>query len=428
MNRLIEWKESSARKPLIIKGARQTGKTWLMKEFGKRFYKNTAYVNLESSKRLSVLFSQGIDIPRIIIALQLESGIEINAEDTLIILDEIQSAPYAMNSLKYFCEDYPSYHIIAAGSLLGIAHHSGISFPVGKVNFLELHPMNFIEFLMATGKNKLVKALDTDDTDIITTFKVDFIEQLRRYYFVGGMPEAVLNFSMFNDYAKVRKIQHDILNAYEMDFSKHAPTGIVPRIRMVWNSIPAQLAKENRKFVYGLIKEGSRAKEFELAISWLVDCGQARKIFRVSKPGVPLKAYEDSASFKLFMVDIGLLAAMAEIDQDTLLNGNSVFTEFKGALTEQFVFQQLYYSENPVYYWSAERSEAEVDFLIQIKNTVIPLEVKAEENLRSKSLKVYHEKFSPPVSLRTSMSDYRNQDWMINIPLFAINKLEFFVA
>lgn len=428
MNALVKWKDSSSRKPLIIRGARQTGKTWLMKEFGKRFYKRTAYINLENSIRLTPLFENGFDIPKIVIALQLESGVEINAVDTLIILDEIQSVPLALSSLKYFCENYPQYHIVAAGSLLGIAHHSGVSFPVGKVEFIDMFPMSFIEFLTANGKENLVSVIEKGDTELLTVFKVDFIEQLRRYYFVGGMPEAVLSFSKFADYHKVRTIQKSILNAYEMDFSKHAPVSIIPRIRMVWNSIPSQLSKENRKFIFGLLKEGSRARDYELAISWLVDCGQAYKIYNVRKPGMPLKAYEDLSSFKLYLVDVGLLTAMGDIDKETLLNGNSIFTEFKGALTEQFVLQQLMNTGNPVFYWSADKSSAEVDFILQFKNSVFPLEVKAEENLRSKSLKVYYEKYSPSVSLRTSMSDYRRQDWITNIPLYAINNIHGFLS
>lgn len=420
---LVVWKNGHSRKPLIIRGARQTGKTWLMKEFGKSYYKKTAYLNLEYSKHLAALFEDGFNLERILTAIQIETAISINPEDTLIILDEIQSVPLALNSLKYFCEEFPQYHIIAAGSLLGIALHSDISFPVGKVDFIDLYPMSFIEFLYANKRENLVKVIEAGDPVLLTTFRTALTEQLRLYYFVGGMPEAVQSFSLNADFKKVRTIHRNILDAYEMDFSKHAPANIVPRIRMVWNSIPSQLSKENRKFIYGLIKEGSRAKDYELAIAWLVDCGQAYKVFRASKPGIPLKAYEDFNSFKLYHVDIGLLAAMGEVDADTLLSGNSIFTEFKGALTEQFVHQQLVTLGYPVYYWSGDKSKAEVDFIIQLKNIIFPLEVKAEENLHSKSLAVYHKKFSPVFSLRTSMSDYRKQDWLINIPLYVINRL-----
>jgi hypothetical protein len=342
----------------------------------------------------------------------------------LLIFDEIQSVPEAITALKYFCEDAPQYHIIAAGSLLGVSLHSGISFPVGKVEFMDLHPLNFPEFLDATGETSLVQLLNAKDWKLISTFKSKYIQRLRQYYYVGGMPEAVSKFIESENYQDVRDIHKQILNAYELDFSKHAPTAIVPRIRMVWNSIPAQLAKENRKFIYGLIKEGSRAKEYELAVSWLIDCGQIHKVCRVSKPGIPLKAYEDTSAFKLFIVDVGLLASMGDMDVKTLLDGNAVFSEFKGSLTEQYVMQQLKsVNENVVYYWSAEHSSAEVDFVIQYKGQVIPVEVKAEENLHAKSLKVYHEKYMPVHTMRTSMSDFREQDWLTNLPLYALSQL-----
>lgn len=425
LNKLVAWKNSPSRKPLIIRGARQVGKTWLMKEFGNTHYTQTIYINFEKTKQLKSLFDEDFNIRRIIPALQIESGITIHAEDTLLIFDEIQSVPEAITALKYFCEDAPEYHVIAAGSLLGVALHAGISFPVGKVEFMDLHPLSFLEFLDATGESSLVELLYTADWKLITTFKSKYTRRLRQYYYVGGMPEAVLKFSENENYDEVRDIQKQILNAYELDFSKHAPTAIVPRIRMVWNSIPAQLAKENRKFIYGLIKAGSRAKEYELAVSWLLDCGQVHKVIRISKPGIPLKAYEDINAFKLFIVDIGLLAAMGDMDVKTLLDGNVVFSEFKGALTEQFVLQQLIcLNDLVIYYWSAERSTAEVDFIVQCKGEAIPVEVKAEENLHAKSLKVYHEKFAPVHSVRTSMSDFRSQEWLINLPLYAISQLK----
>ena len=424
---LIKWKNSSSRKPLNIKGARQVGKTWLMKEFGNKYYKQFVYVNFEKSKRLKSIFSDDFDIQRIIIALQAESGLTIQAENTLLIFDEIQAVPEAITSLKYFQEDAPEYHIIAAGSLLGVALHSNISYPVGKVEHLNLYPLNFVEFLNAIGEEGLVVILQTMDWKLITAYKSKFIERLRYYYFVGGMPEAVARFCENKNFTEVREIQKQLLNTYDQDFSKHAPIEIVPRIRMVWNSIPAQLAKENRKFIYGLIKKGARAKEYELAISWLNDCGQIYKLFRVSRPGMPLKAYEDRSAFRLFMVDIGLLAAMADIDSKTLLEGNAVFIEFKGALTEQYVMQQLTSMEEfKTYYWSAGRSTAEVDFVLQYNGLIIPVEIKAEENLRAKSLRIYREKFNPDLSVRSSMSDYRQQDWLTNVPLYAfsqINKL-----
>ena len=422
---LIKWKNSASRKPLIIRGARQVGKTWLMKEFGSTQYERTVYFNFEKNSRLKSLFTDGFDIKRIIIALQAESGVSINSDNTLLIFDEIQAVPEAITSLKYFCEDAPEFHIIAAGSLLGIALHSHVSFPVGKVTFMDLQPLSYTEFLDAMGETGLVDILQSNDWKLITAFKSKFIELLRYYYFVGGMPEAVLRFSEDHNFSEVRNIHKQILNAFEQDFSKHAPSEIVPRIRMVWNSIPAQLAKENRKFIYGMIRKGSRAKDYELALAWLSDCGQVHRVFGVSKPALPLKAYEDRNAFKLFLVDIGLMSAMVDIDSKTLLEGNAVFTEFKGALTEQYVLQQLASIDKYVInYWSAERSTAEVDFVIQHEGLVIPIEVKAEENLKAKSLGVYREKFNPKLAVRTSMSDFRRQEWLVNIPLYSICKLE----
>ena len=421
---LIAWKNSDSRKPLIIRGARQVGKTWLMQEFGKTQYAQTIYLNFEKNKRLKALFTDDFDIKRIIVALQAESGLTINAENTLLIFDEIQSVPEAITALKYFQEDTSGYNIIAAGSLLGVALHSDISFPVGKVVFMDLYPLTFLEFLDAIGENALVEILHSADWKLITAYKSKYIERLRQYYYVGGMPEAVLKFSGDSNFKEVRDIQKQILDAYEQDFSKHAPVNIVPRIRMLWNSIPSQLAKENRKFIYGIIKEGSRAKDYELALSWLIDCGQAHKVCRVTKPAIPLKAYEDRSAFKLFLVDIGLLTAMGDIDAKTLLEGNSIFSEFKGALTEQFVFQQLNSTdEYVIYYWAAERSTSEIDFLLQFNGRVIPVEVKAEENLQAKSLKVFMEKYGPEISVRTSMSDFRKQNRLTNLPLYAISEL-----
>jgi uncharacterized protein len=424
MAELIAWKGSTSRKPLIIRGARQVGKTWLMKEFGKT-YDQTVYVNFEKSKQLQSLFVDDFDIKRVIVALQAESGLTINADNTLFIFDEIQAVPEALTALKYFQEDAPAYHIIAAGSLLGVALHSNVSFPVGKVAFVDLQPMTFIEFLEANGESALVELLNSADWKLITAFKSKYIERLKQYYYVGGMPECVLKFTENYNFEEVRTIQKQILDTYEQDFSKHVPIEIVPRIRMVWNSIPAQLAKENRKFIFGIIKEGSRAKDYELAISWLIDCGQVHKVCRVTKPSLPLKAYEDRTAFKLFLVDIGLLSAMGDIDAKTIIEGNSIFMEFKGAITEQYVLQQLSSSDKYTsYYWTGERSTSEVDFIVQVKDNIVPVEVKAEENLQAKSLKVYKEKFNPKLSIRTSMSDFRIQDWIVNLPLYGISLLE----
>jgi predicted AAA+ superfamily ATPase len=419
--KLTNWKKSNGRKPLIIRGARQVGKTWLMKQFGEREYSNTAYINFESSKTLQNLFADDYDINRIITAIQIETGVQINPENTLIIFDEIQECEGVITSLKYFFENAPHYHILAAGSLLGVALHLHTSFPVGKVDFLDLHPLSFGEFLLALNKKPLYDLLLSCDWTLITSFKSKFIELLRQYYYIGGMPEAVFSFANENDFKKVRDIQIRILSAYEQDFSKRAPHEIVPRIRMIWQSIPSQLAKENKKFVYGLLKQGARAKDFEMAIAWLIDSGLIYKVNRTSKPALPLIAYMDISVFKIYILDVGLLGAMGNIDIKTLINGNSIFQEFKGAMTEQYVLQQLKSCENlSVYYWSAEKSTAEIDFLVQHGENVIPIEVKAEENLQAKSLKSFQQQYKPSVSIRTSMSDYRIDDWLTNLPLYAV--------
>nr|WP_294870174.1 ATP-binding protein [uncultured Pedobacter sp.] len=421
---LLTWKTKKNRKPMIIRGARQVGKTWLMKAFGKQEYAQTAYVNFESNKLLKGVFEEDFNINRIITALQIETGIVIQPENTLIVFDEIQEAPGALTSLKYFYENAPEYHIISAGSLLGVALNRQTSFPVGKVEFLDLYPLNYIEFLNAKGQQALVEVLNSQDWSLIKVYKNRYIDLLRQYYYVGGMPEAVLAFTQEENFTEVRAIQKRILEAYEQDFSKHAPHEIVPRIRMLWNSVPSQLAKENKKFIYGLIKHGSRAKEYELAMSWLIDCGLIHKVSRASKPAIPLKAYEDQSAFKLFLLDVGLLAAMGDIDVKTLLEGNAIFEEFKGALTEQYVLQQLKTTkEINVYYWSAENATAEIDFLIQYDDNIIPIEVKAEENLRAKSLRNYVDKYDPKLAIRTSMSDFRREEWLSNLPLYAISQL-----
>ncbi len=418
---LLAWKHSKNRKPLIIQGARQVGKTWLMKEFGKREFKQLAYINFESSVQLRSLFQTDFDINRILMAIQVESGVKINPDNTLILLDEIQEAQGGITSLKYFHENAPQYHVIAAGSLLGVTLHQQTSFPVGKVDFLTLRPLTFLEFLLAMKQDPLVKILQKSDWSLITTFKTKLIDYLRHYYFIGGMPEAVYSFSRDHDLKQVRTIQTNILTAYEHDFSKHAPAEIVPRIKMLWNSIPAQLSKENKKFIYGAVKPGGRAKEFELALAWLTDCGLVHKVHRITKPSIPLRSYVDLGAFKLFLLDIGLLTAMGKLDIQTILEGNSLFSEFKGSLTEQFVLQQLMARKgSEVFYWSSDTSQAEVDFVIQSEDGVIPIEVKAEENLKAKSLISYSQKFSPARSIRTSMADYREESWMTNIPLYAI--------
>lgn len=419
MENLREWKNKKNRKPLIIEGARQVGKTWLMKEFGRQEYTNTVYINFDSNSRMADLFSADLDITRILRGIEIYTGKKINSEDTLIIFDEVQEVPKALSSLKYFYEDASEYHVICAGSLLGIALHGGTSFPVGKVEFMKLFPMSFREFLTATGKEQYVELLEQKDYQMISSFKQIYIDALKEYYYVGGMPEAVSSYSQVHDLEDVRNIQNMILAAYEQDFSKHAPVSIVPKIRMVWNSIPSQLAKENRKFIYGLLRKGARAKDYETAIMWLIDCGLIHKVSRITTPNLPLKAYEDLKAFKLYLVDIGLLGALAGLKQSALLDGNDMFVEFKGALTEQYVLQQLVTDPDiGIYYYTNDRGNCEIDFLIDDGDKVIPLEVKAELNLKAKSLKTYREKYSPEVAVRTSMADYKENDGLVDMPLY----------
>lgn len=425
MEKLYKWKESKRRKPLIIEGARQVGKTWLMKEFGHKAYENTVYINFDSNSVMADLFAIDLNTERLIMGIELYAGRKINPDNTLLIFDEVQEVPKALSSLKYFYENAPQYHIVCAGSLLGIALHGGTSFPVGKVDFLSLYPLSYKEFLIATVGEQYAKLLDSQDYQMITSFKNIFIDSLRQYYFVGGMPEAVQSFSEDKDFNEVREIQRRILTAYEQDFSKHAPAEIVPKIRMVWNSIPSQLAKENKKFIYGLVREGARAKDYETAIMWLSDCGLVHRISRVNSAGIPLKAYEDLKAFKLFLVDVGLLGCMVGLQQNVLLNGNDMFAQFKGALTEQYVCQQLKTIDNlNVCYFTNDRGSCEIDFVVDIGETVVPIEVKAEVNLKAKSLKTFCEKFNPENAVRTSMADYRKDDWLTNLPLYAIEKFE----
>lgn len=423
MRQLEEWYNRKNRKPLILKGARQVGKTWLMKEFGRTHFKYTAYVNFDNNSKMANVFDNDYDIDRILMAINIETGVKILPEETLIIFDEIQENPKAIASLKYFCEEASEYAIIAAGSLLGVAIHEGVSFPVGKVDTLELNPLNFREFLLAIGEEGLVRLIEEMNMPLIESFREKYIDWLKKYYYIGGMPEVVSSFVTEKDFTEVRRLQKRIIEMYEADFSKHTSANELPRIRMVWNSIPMQLAKENRKFFFGKIKEGARAKDFEIAIEWLLDCGLIKKVYNVSKPAMPLKAYTEFSAFKLYLLDVGLLAAMSELDVKSILDGNAIFVEFKGALTEQYVMQQLIAgTEYTPYYYSETKSEGEIDFLIQKGKEVIPIEVKAEENLKAKSLKVYYSKFKPKIAIRTSMSNYREQDWMVNVPLYILDK------
>lgn len=424
IEKLYEWKKGKSRKPLIIEGARQVGKTWLMKEFGAEAYANTVYINFDANSRMAELFASDLNIDRIIMGLELYADQKIEPDNTLIIFDEVQEVPKALSSLKYFYENAPQYHVICAGSLLGIAMFHGNGFPVGKVDFMKLYPMSFKEFLMATGDKRFAELLDKRDYEMITAFKQTYIDALKRYHFVGGMPEAVQSFAEHKDFNEVRDIQKRILAAYEQDFSKHAPYKVVPRIRMIWNSIPSQLAKENKKFIYGLVRQGGRAKEYETAIMWLCDCGLVHKVSRISSAGLPLKAYEDLKAFKLFIVDVGLLCCMTGLHQSALLDGNYMFVEFKGALTEQYVCQQLKTIEDlGVYYYTDDKGSCEVDFVIDTGKQVVPVEVKAEVNLKAKSLRVFKDKYKPEISIRVSMADYKKEDWLVNLPLYAVEEI-----
>lgn len=421
---LKKWKARENHKPLIIRGARQVGKTWLMKEFGASSYEQTVYINFDSNTQMQRLFDGDLDVQRIIIGLELYIGYKIDPEKMLLVFDEIQEVPKALTSLKYFNENAPQYQIVCAGSLLGIAPHDGTSFPVGKVEFLDLYPLSFYEFLTALGKGRFVSLLKDQEYSTASNFRQVYIDSLKQYYYIGGMPEVVQAFVDNKDFNEARTIQQRILSAYEQDFSKHAPNEAVPRIRMIWNSIPSQLAKENKKFIYSLIKEGARAKDYELALLWLSDCGLVHKVNRVTVPNLPLKAYEDLRAFKLFFVDIGLLSCLAGLRQNVLLDGNELFKEFKGALTEQYVLQELKTRKGiQCYYWTAERGTAEVDFVVGNGAEVFPIEVKAEINLQAKSLKVFHEKYRPAKSIRTSMADYKDEGWLINLPLWAVENI-----
>ena len=422
---LKQWKNSVARKPLIIRGARQVGKTWLMKEFGEKNYEKCAYINFDDNSRMEQLFSGDFDIERIIQGLKIESGVNIEAENTLIIFDEIQECPKAVTSLKYFYENANQYHIVTAGSLLGVAMHQGTSFPVGKVDFMDLYPLNFKEFLKALGEDALIDLINKNDIDLITVFSDKLKIYLKQYMYIGGMPEVVETYIKNKDFNEVRKKQEVLLQAYEQDFSKHAPNNVVPRIRQLWNNIPTQLAKENKKFIYGLVKEGARAREYELALSWLIDCGLIYQVNRVNDCKIPLSAYQDFNAFKLYLLDVGLLCAMAKLDAKTIIEGNDIFVEFKGALTEQYVLTELKTNvDSPVFYWSSEKGTSEVDYIIQIGRNNIPIEVKSSENLQSKSLKSFVQKYNTKINVRTSMSNLKKEEWLINIPLYLIGNIE----
>lgn len=427
LGNLIEWKSRKAHKPLILEGARQVGKTWLMQEFGKTQYKKVAYINFDRNLKMRETFETDLDTKRLITAIGLNAEFKITPEDTLIIFDEIQECPRAITSLKYFNEDAPEYDIIAAGSLLGVAHHTGTGFPVGKVEFLRLYPLSFTEFLDAMGKEQYVELIEKQDFEMIKIFSNKFEDLLKQYCYIGGMPEVVQNFVNNGDFNQVRTIQKRILSAYERDFSKHIPANTVEKARMLWNSIPTQLAKENKKFIYNAIKKGARAKEFETALTWLRNNGLIYQVHKITKPGLPIGAYADLDAFKLFVLDVGLLGALSGLEAKTILGKYEIFQEFKGAIAEQYVLQQFKTIDDmPIYYWTNETSRSEVDFVIQRESKVIPVEVKAATNLKARSLKIYMEQFKPELAIRTSLADYKKTENLVDIPLYAIEHLNNF--
>ncbi len=424
IKQLIDWKNKKNHKPLIIQGARQVGKTWLMQEFGKKYYEQVAYINFDVDMKSREIFNTDYDTERLIMDIGLATKIKINPENTLIIFDEIQECPRALTSLKYFQENAPQYDIIVAGSLLGVACHEGTGFPVGKVSFMNLYPLSFEEFLLAMNEERFVELLSKKDFKTIKLFNNKYEKLLKQYCYVGGMPAVINDFIENKDFDNVRELQKEILSAYEEDFTKHIPANTVAKIRLLWKSIPAQLTKENKKFIYGAAKEGARARDFEAALSWLIDSGLVYRINKITKPYLPIMAYEDFNSFKLFVLDVGLLGAMTNLQAETIIDGNRIFEEFKGAITEQYVLQEFKTIKDlPVFYWSNETSRAEIDFVVQIKSAVIPIEVKAERNLQAKSLKVYIEKFKPDYAIRTSMADYKRTDNLIDIPLYGIETI-----
>lgn len=424
IKKLIDWKNSQDRKPLIIRGARQVGKTWLMKEFGRTEYKKTIYINFENNDLMHEHFSKDLNTKRIIEGLELEYS-KIDPENTLIILDEIQECPKALTALKYFYENNPEHHITAAGSLLGVSLHENFSFPVGKVDFMDLYPLSFFEFLEAIGEENFVKLLENPASENIKTFKPKYIDRLKKYYYIGGMPETVNNFIKNNDFQKVRKIQENILDAYTRDFSKHISSLGKLKIDLLWESIPNQITNESKKFVYKDVKPNGKSHEFEKALSWLVNAGLVYKINRITKPALPVKAYEDTKAFKLFILDVGLLCALSKLPARTLIEGDKIFTEFNGALAEQYVLQQMKTLEDiEISYWVSKSGNAEIDFVIQNNGYVVPVEVKANTNLQAKSLKVYREKYQPEKSIRTSLADFEINNGLYNVPLFMVGKFD----
>lgn len=419
---LEAWRSSESRKPLILFGARQVGKTWLLKDFGSRMYKNVAFVSFDRNDAAVQLMTTEKSADKLLRGLSAITGIDIVPGDTLVILDEIQDCPIALTRLKAMAEDAPDFHIAACGSLLGIALHEGVSYPVGQVDEMYLYPMTFGEFLLANGKEKMFEFLVENDWPMINAISSEYIDLLRQYYYVGGMPAAVKAYVENKGLNAVRTQQKHILNDYDRDFSKHAPARVVPRIRMVWQSIVSQLAKENKKFIFGAMKKGARASEFEEAIQWLTDAGIVYKVNRVNAVQMPLKFYEDRDVFKLFILDVGLMGAMADVPAGQMMVGDNIFKEYKGAFTEVYVKSQLQTVAIPICYHSVERSRIELDFVIQLSDNVYPVEVKAEENVKAKSMKLFIENNPHLKGIRLSMRNYENQSWLENIPLFAFRE------
>lgn len=422
-NQLINWKNKEDRKPLIINGARQVGKTYLINDFGKKEYKQLAYINCDHNDRLQGILEVNFDIPRIILSLSAYLDININSKDTLIVFDEIQECPLALNLLKYFYENAPEYHVIVAGSLLGISLHSGTSFPVGKVDMIKIYPMNFEEFLLALGKQNLIKPLKNLDWQTVNSISKEYIYYLKQYYYVGGMPGVVKQYVDGKGFQSVRQAQKQILFDYSRDFSKHTPNNEVPRLQLVWDSIPSQLAKENKKFIFNAIKKGARANDFEIAIQWLIDAGLIYKVDRVTTPDMPLKFYDEMSVYKLFILDVGLMGAMTDTSADTIINTDDILCEYKGAFTELYVLTQLKTLDIPIYYFGKNDSKIEIDFVIQCNTKIIPLEVKAMQNVKSKSLKTLIDSYPKLKGMRISMLGYKDQEWMENVPLYGFLNL-----
>ena len=421
LQQLSEWKRRSDRKPLILNGARQVGKTWAIREFARREYAKEAYIICRKNDLVEEVFKKDFDIDRIIRSLRAISGVDISPADTLIILDEVQEIPEAIESLKYFCENAPEYHIAVAGSMLGISLHAGVSFPVGKVNVIDVYPMNFEEFLMALGENEAYKVLKSHDFETTNLLHEKYVDLLRQYYYVGGMPEAVKKYVETGALNEVRRIQNEILQGYELDFSKHAPREQVERIRMVWRSVPSQLFKDNKKFIYGALRTGARAKDFEMSLQWLQDAGLIYKVPRCTKPALPLDIYQDFSAFKIYILDTGLLGAMVKTTAEQVLINNGIFTEYKGGMTEQYVLQQLIsQGAEPIYYYSADNSRLEIDFVIQYNGSLLPIEVKAGTNVRANSLSNMLRENEGLRAVRFSMLPFTRQGQLTCVPLYAL--------